>query len=251
MSEVCSLDDIAASGLDWIVPEWPAPPGIHALSTTRNGAHAAPVDFSRHNARIGDAHALLRRFCPEDPVRLMQEHGTAIYNADVVPAAMPRADAAIARLPGRVCAVTSADCLPVLLTDRVGSVVAAAHAGWRGLSAGVLERCIAALGVPAHTLMAWLGPAIGPQAFEVGPDVLHAFCTVDPDAAGCFVATGKQKWNADLYALARLRLARIGVHDVHGGGHCTYSESTLFYSYRRGAADAACRMLTAIWRTPR
>jgi len=246
-----TLDDMAISGLDWLVPDWPAPPNIRALSTTRNASRgAAAPDFSRHNANLRDARALLRRFCPEDPVWLIQEHGTAVYDADVVPAAIPTADAAVARVAGRVCAISTADCLPVLLTDHDGSVVAAAHAGWRGMSAGVLEASVAALAVPAHAIMAWLGPAIGPHAFEVGPDVLHAFSAGDADVAACFVATGKQKWHADLYALARLRLARVGVRDVYGGGRCTYSEPGIFYSYRRGGADAARRMLTAIWRTP-
>jgi YfiH family protein len=242
---------LSAAGLDWIVPDWPAPAHVHALSTTRGGAPDRGADFSRHNADVADARALLRRFVPDDPIWLIQQHGTTVHDADTATIAPPAADAMVAHRTNRVCAVSSADCLPVLFVDRAGNVVAAAHAGWRGLSAGVLEASVTAMGVEPRDVLSWLGPAIGPRAFEVGPDVLRAFCDRDPDAAACFVPTGPQKWHADLYALARRRLAHAGVTDVYGGGHCTFSEPASFYSYRRGGADAARRMVTAIWRSPR
>ena len=140
----------------------------------------------------------------------------------------------------------SADCLPALLTDFQGSVVAAAHAGWRGLAAGVLEAAIAAMRIPPANILAWLGPAIGPQVFEVGADVFAAHCDNDAGAARCFVPHRQGKWLADLGALARRRLTRAGVASIHGGGRCTFSEPDAFYSYRRDGARAG-RMATLIW----
>ena len=162
-----------------------------------------------------------------------------------VAAAPPAADAAVTRTPGRVLAVLTADCLPVLLCDRAGGVAAVAHAGWRGLVAGVLEATVAATEVPPSTLLAHLGPAIGPTAFEVGAEVRAGFLTHDPAAAGAFVPNGPGKWLADLYFLARLRLAAAGVSAVSGGGLCTYHDSERFYSYRRDGRTG--RMATLIW----
>src|SRR5262249_8723310 len=158
------------------------------------------------------------------------------------------ADGAVARTANNVCAVLTADCLPVLFTDREGAVVAVAHAGWRGLAAGVLEAAVDAMRVAPPSIMAWLRPAIGPRAFEVGADVFAAFCADDPGASACFTATRPAKWNADLYALARRRLMRAGVTAVYGGGSCTLNERELFYSYRRGGAEASRRMATLVWR---
>ena len=241
----------ADAGLDWLVPDWPAPAQVCALSTTRNGRGGARFDLARGDPQFEIARSELRRWLPADPVWLAQVHGTAICDADTASvragSAPPVADAAIARRPGVVCAVQCADCLPVLFTDRGGSVVAVAHAGWRGLAAGVLEGVLAAMRVAPSDVYAWLGPAIGPRAFEVGADVLAAQCAGDPGAAACFVAHRPGKWLADLFALARRRLQRAGVVTIHGGGRCTVTEAATFYSYRRDGAAAAGRMATLIW----
>ncbi len=190
--------------------------------------------------------------CPVEPLWLAQAHGTAIASADVGHRRAPEADVAVSRSPGNVCAVLSADCLPVLLADRRGSIVAAAHAGWRGLASGVLEAAVGSMQTEPADVLAWLGPAIGSDAFEVGPDVHAAFCDRDAAAAACFVATREGKWHADLYALARRALTRTGVDAaaIHGGGRCTYTERLSFHSYRRGGSDRAARMATLIWLAP-
>ena len=237
------------AGLDWIVPAWPAPAQVRAFSTTRNGEAVAPFDLSRHARAHGAAREQLRRWVPADPVWLAQVHGNAVCDADAARAAgdEPRADAAVARGTSTVCAVLTADCVPVLLTDLAGGVVAAAHAGWRGLGAGVLEATLAAMRVEPRTVLAWLGPAIGPQAFEVGADVLAAHLASDSGANACFAPLIPGKWLADLYGLARRRLARAGVTAIFGGDRCTFTESAVFHSYRRDGA-AAGRMATLIWR---
>jgi YfiH family protein len=234
--------------MDWIVPDWPAPTNVHAVSTTRHGRNGQAIDFSRLNGNVAAHRATLERFLPAPPLWLAQAHGVVVVNADHAYEEAPRADAAVARRAGRVCAVLSADCMPVLFADRAGRAVAAAHAGWRGLSAGVLEAAVAALGVAPHDVLAWMGPAIGPRAFEVGDDVFAAFCDRDGGAAACFNAHRPGKWYADLYALARRRLAQAGVTAIYGGDRCTYSERDSFYSHRRGGDDAGGRMATVIWR---
>lgn len=240
---------LAAAGLDWIVPDWPAAPQVYALSTTRNAAAGAKFDL-RSDPAFGTARSELRRWLPADPIWLAQVHGVAICDADAMSALrsldLPEADGAVARAPNTVCAVHSADCLPVLLTNAQGGVVAAAHAGWRGLAAGVIEATLASMRTPPATVIAWLGPAIGPQAFEVGVDVVAANCVADPGAAQCFSPHRPGKWLADLYALARRRLERAGVVAIHGGGRCTVSEPETFYSYRREGATVG-RMATLIW----
>ncbi len=155
------------------------------------------------------------------------------------------ADAAFTHRPGVVCAVKIADCMPVLVCDRAGTRVGIAHAGWRGLSAGVIERTVEALAAPSDTLIAYLGPAIGPDAFEVGDDVRSAFCATDAEAEAAFRPRRAGKWLADLFTLARLRLARRGIRDVYGGGLCTYSDPTRFYSHRRNPITG--RMAAFIW----
>jgi purine-nucleoside/S-methyl-5'-thioadenosine phosphorylase / adenosine deaminase len=242
---------VAAAGLDWIVPDWPAPSRVCALSTTRSGRGGAAFDLARHHPQFEAAKSELRHWLPADPVWLAQVHGAAICDADAARtrgrAEAPVADGAVARLAGTVCAVQCADCLPVLLCDRDGSVVAAAHAGWRGLAAGVLEAALAAMGASPAEVRAWLGPAIGPQAFEVGADVLAAHCSDDPDAQDCFTPHRSGKWLADLYALARRRLRRAGVTAIHGGDRCTATEAGTFHSYRRDGVAASGRMATLIW----
>ena len=241
---------LAEERLDWIVPTWPAPSRVHALSTTRNGTAGNAVDFARSGPHAASTRALLRRIVPDEPGWLRQVHGAAIADLDAPPEASP-ADGSTTRTPGTVCAVLTADCLPILFTDRGASVVAAAHAGWRGLAAGVIEAAVAAMRIDPSSVLAWLGPAIGPRAFEVGSDVFAAFCDADPGAAACFVQSRKMsanmKWHADLYALARRKLARAGVSAVYGGGRCTMTESELFHSYRRDGPTANGRMATMIW----
>lgn len=237
----------------WLIPDWPAPANVRAVCTTRAGgcsrgafaglnlaAHVGddPEAVARNRARLRSALQL-----PGEPAWLEQVHG-----AEVIDASLPeprRADAGFTRNPGVVCAVLTADCLPVLLCAAAGSRVAAVHAGWRGLAAGVLENAVAAL-EKSH-LMAWLGPAIGPRAFEVGAEVRRAFVATHPECAPAFAPADGGKWRADLYALARLALRRAGVDEVYGGGECTYGDAGRFYSYRRGGVTG--RMASLIWLT--
>ena len=239
----------------WIVPDWPAPPRVRALITTRAGG-VSGGSFAGLNLglRSGDAiedvrrnRAELRRSLPAEPKWLRQVHGTTVVEA-VDAGESPEADAAFAHQPGAVCAVLTADCLPVLLCDEQGTVVAAAHAGWRGLCAGVIENTLRAMDRPPATLLAYLGPAIGPAAFEVGAEVRAAFLAEDEQSEAAFAAgkMGKAgKFYADLYALARRRLARSGVQRIYGGGYCTYTEAERFYSYRRDGVTG--RMASLIW----
>jgi YfiH family protein len=248
---------LAAQGLDWIVPVWPAPSRVHAFSTTRNGAAGRAISFAPSAPNVASVRELLRRFVPDDPVWLRQVHGTAIANLDAFYDGFA-ADGSVTRTPGTVCAVLTADCLPILLADRDSGVVAAAHAGWRGLAEGVIEAAVAAMHVEPSSVLAWLGPAIGPRAFEVGSDVFAAFCDPDPGAAECFVQSTKlsanmsanMKWHADLYALARRKLSRAGVNAIYGGGRCTLTESGVFHSYRRDGPARNGRMATMIWLEP-
>jgi YfiH family protein len=223
--------------MNFIVPEWPAASSVHALVTTR-----AAGDM----ARGSPARAGLRTHLPADPVWLRQVHGTAITDADAPrPGAQePVADASFARKPGTVCAVTVADCMPVFFADSRGTVVSVAHAGWRGLCAGVLEATVAAIG--GGDLLAWLGPAIGPKVYEVGADVREAFIERDPSAEGAFAPSARTgHWLLDLYSVARARLRQCGVGRIYGGGFCTYTDRDRFFSYRREAT--AARMAAAIW----
>jgi polyphenol oxidase len=245
---------------DWMCPEWPAPANVRALMTTRQGGVSRPP-FDSFNlaahvdddpADVAENRRLLRTHLPAEPKWLTQVHGIAVADADTL-TAPTEADASVARQTERVCAVLTADCLPVLFCDRSGSVVAAAHAGWRGLAAGVLEATVEAMHVPAGSILVWLGAAIGPESFGVGDEVRQAFLEQDPLAATCFRPTGHltldfapTTWLADIYALARLRLARIGVGEVYGGGLCTYTDRGRFYSFRREARTG--RMASLIWR---
>ena len=253
-------DALAGAGLDWIVPDWPVPSGVSALSTTRNGGVSIGARASLNLGRsVGDdAHAVdenrrrLGRFLPAAPVWLRQTHGSAVatLTAGMPSVRAPLADAAVTREPGIVCAVLTADCLPVLFADRRGSAVGIAHAGWRGLCLGVLETTISAmgdLGSHAGELVAWLGPAIGPARFEVGADVRDRFCDGDSDAHIWFAAHAPGKWLADLYGLARMRLSRAGVRNVSGGGFCTHADEARFFSYRRDRDTG--RMATTVWLT--
>ncbi|HEV8647032.1 MAG TPA: peptidoglycan editing factor PgeF [Burkholderiales bacterium] len=239
---------------DWIVPDWPAPANVRALITTRGGGvSTGPFASMNLGQRVDDDmqsvrtnRASLRNLLPAEPKWLQQIHGVDVVDADRLQQPV-EADAAVARNPGSVCTVMVADCLPVLLTDRAGSVVAAAHAGWRGLAAGVLENTVRATGAASVELLAYLGPAIGPSAFEVGADVRDAFLARSADAASAFVAHKPGKWLADLFALARQRLRASGVTQIYGGGLCTYSDPRRFFSHRRDKVTG--RMAALIWLT--
>jgi polyphenol oxidase len=270
MTGAHELDIGGAPGM--LMPDWPAPPGVRTAFTLRTGGvSAAPFDSLNVGAHVGDALDAVRENrrrirealrLPGEPVWLQQVHGTDVLDLDVLGAngviagrglatarAMsepPRTDAAVARAAGAVCVIQVADCMPVLFAARDGSAVGAAHAGWRGLAGGVLEQTVRAIGIPPERLLAWLGPTIGQQHFEVGDDVRTAFMSGDPDAASAFVANARGRWQCDLYALARRRLAALGVSEVFGGGWCTYGEAARFFSYRR---DGQCgRMAALIWR---
>lgn len=237
---------------DWIEPDWPAPQQVRALVTTRGGGVSRGRYASLNlGTRVGDDpravmenRARLRALLPSEPKWLQQVHGIEAVPADRAEGE-PTADAAFTRAPGVVCVVQTADCLPVLLCDRDGTSIAAAHAGWRGLSSGVLERSVAALGLPPKDLLAWLGPAIGPRAFEVGADVFDSFTAVDREAAAAFQPLREGKWLADLYALARRRLLRAGVAAVYGGQLCTDGDPARFFSHRRDGVTG--RQATLIW----
>ena len=237
-----------------IVPDWPAPPGVRSAFTLRTGGvSVAPYDSLNLGASIGDSPEAVaenrRRVreklrLPAEPVWLEQVHGVEVVVLGA-PDLPPTGDASVARGAGCVCAIRVADCMPVLFAARDGSAVAAAHAGWRGLAGGVLEATVRRLGVPASQLIAWMGPAIGPAHFEVGEEVRAAFTATDVDAASAFVANARGRWQCDLYALARRRLAGIGISGIYGGGWCTFAEADRFFSYRRSGQCG--RMAALIW----
>ena len=267
--------------VELIRPDWPAPPGVAAAATTRaGGVSLAPYDSLNLGALVGDLPervAANRRLMqaalglPEAPVWLRQVHGVRVVEAaslrdpgnaqeggretlGLTPAELavlgpsvlgPDADAVWSDRPGEVCAILTADCLPVLFCRDDGGKVAAAHAGWRGLLDGVLEATVAALDEPGERLLAWLGPAIGPTAFEVGEEVRAAFIARDPGAAAYFRPSPAGRWLADLYGLARLRLASVGLTRCYGGDFCTLTDASRFYSYRRDGVTG--RMASLIW----
>ena len=263
----------APAARPWIDADWPAPPGVRALVTLRHGAggSAPPFDrFNLGNARAAEGDdpgvvaanraALVRRAgLPSAPHWLRQVHGTGVLRVDAVRpagdagverarmAAEPEADAAVTATPGAVLAILTADCLPVVFAARDGGEVAAAHAGWRGLAAGALEATVAAMQARPGDLLAWLGPAAGPDAYEVGAEVRDAFVAGDPGADAAFAPTRPGHWRVDLYALARRRLRAAGLadRDIHGGGLCTISEPARFFSHRRDGRSG--RIATLAW----
>lgn len=239
---------------DWIVPDWPVPANVKALITTRaGGISTGPFASFNLGLRTGDDPQAvaanrdrLNALLPQQPRWLRQVHGATVVEADAL-AGTPEADAGIARRPGTVCAVLVADCIPVLLADRAGTTVAIAHAGWRGLAGGVIENTARQMAVDPRGLLAYLGPGIGPGAFEVGAEVRDAFLARDADAAAAFTPHAAGKWLADLFLLARQRLRHAGVGEIHGGTWCTYSDARRFYSYRRERTTG--RMAAVIWLT--
>lgn len=235
----------------WLIPDWPAPAQVRACVTTRaGGVSEAPFDSFNLGDHVEDSPAAvvenrrrLRAALACEPAWLRQVHGMDVVAAD--PSRTPQADASWTSEPGVGCAVLTADCLPALFCDRAGTRVAAAHAGWRGLAGGVLEATLETLALPAQQVLVWLGPAIGPAAFEVGPEVREAFLGQHPEAVQAFAASRNPgRFMADLYQLARIRLAARGVTAVYGGGFCTFSDPR-FYSYRR--APRTGRFASLVW----
>lgn len=247
--------------------QWPVPANVRAFTTLRHGAGVSLAPFDEFN--LGNRHAadgddpltvdrnrdeLVERFeLPSPPHWLRQVHGTGVLRFDsggVAQGAEPVADASVTSTPGVVLAILTADCLPVVFAAEDGGGIGAAHAGWRGLASGVLENTVAAMQGPADKLVAWLGPAAGPQAYEIGEEVFDAFVSQDARAASAFAATRPGHWRVDLYALARQRLAELGITRVHGGDLCTISDPQRFYSHRRSTSEGSGRtgrMATVVW----
>ncbi len=238
-----------------INPDWLAPGNVHAFTTTRNGPGVSELPFCRFNlgARCGDDADAVRHNrkslveaygLPSAPCWLHQVHGIDVAQDGESLNEEPMADAAVTSIRDNVLAVLTADCLPVLFCNAAGTEIAAAHAGWRGLAAGVLEETVAAMHSPPDTLMAWLGPAAGAERYEIGEEVRRAFLTSDAQAASAFIPTRPGHYLIDLYALARQRLRRVGITRIHGGGLCTLSDIR-FYSHRREQRTG--RMASVIW----
>ena len=256
MSEPTNTDAMQALRESLILPDWPAPARVRAASTTRReGVSEPPCDSLNlgHGARddreaVTENRRRLRGVLalPAEPAWIRQVHGDTVASAETVSDVhRPEADASVSRSPGLACVVMTADCLPVLLCDRGGAVVAAAHAGWRGLARGILPATVAAMDRPPGHLMAWLGPAIGSKVYEVGPEVREHFLDQDRAHGNSFRPSPAGRWLADLYAIARRQLHGHGVTAVYGGEFCTYSDPDRFYSYRRDGSSG--RMASLIW----
>ncbi|KMW73267.1 hypothetical protein TI10_09220 [Photorhabdus luminescens subsp. luminescens] len=237
-----------------IFPNWPQPTAVKACSSTRlGGMSLSPYDSLNLGKHVGDKpdvveqnrHILAKMAeLPQPPIWLEQVHGTRVVRLDGQPLEDNKADAVYTNIPGQVCAVMTADCLPVLFCSSVGDEVAAAHAGWRGLCAGVLENTIAQFKAKPNQIQAWLGPAIGAKKFEVGNEVLQAFTLQHADLSQAFIPVG-EKYLADIYLLAKLKLQSVGVKAIFGGNECTVSNKEKFFSYRRDGITG--RMATLIW----
>ena len=221
-----------------IYPEWPAPPRVRAFVTTRSLGDMRKGSIGRER---------LRAMVPAEPLWLHQVHGTRVHDAHLAQssASAPEGDSFVMRGAGPVCAIQAADCMPVILASERGDALGLAHAGWRGLAAGVLEATLQAMAVAPERVIAWLGPAIGPKVYEVGEDVHDAFVARDAAAQGAFVAVRPRHWLLDLYAIARQRLARAGVERIFGGTLCTYSDRDRFFSFRRDSTSE--RMAAIAW----
>jgi polyphenol oxidase len=242
------------SGLQHIEADWPAPKNVRAVATTRvGGVSVGPYTSLNLGAHVGDDECAVKENrqrvrtalgLEREPLWLNQVHGTAVVEAKAHDAP-PTADASFSRSPDQACAVLTADCLPVLFCDHEGTRVAAAHAGWRGLAGGVLESALRAMDVAPDRVLAWLGPAIEQDMFEVGPEVREQFVARSADDAQAFSANVRGRWQADLYDLARRELARLGVTQVFGGGLRCYADRDRFFSYRRDGTTG--RMATLVW----
>jgi len=236
---------------DLIIPDWPAPSNVHAIQTTRQGGFSeAPFESLNLGAHVQDHlitvvknRQLLNQFVPTEPVWLNQVHGTKVVDA-ALSSCIQDADASFTRQSNVVCVTMTADCLPVLLCDKQGTAVAAIHAGWRSLCNGVIENAVLTMGLKAEDLLAWLGPAIGPDAFEVGAEVRQSFIEKDTNATQAFQPNA-DKWLANLYLLATQRLNNVGIKAIYGGGDCTYSFPERYFSFRRDGMTG--RMATMIW----
>lgn len=249
--------------MEWLTPQWPVAHNIRALTTLKRGGYSrGPCKGLNLATHVGDdllAVQINRRLLnselrlPQEPYWLTQVHGSAVVpipSSESLKSYYPEADASISFNPGEVCVVLTADCLPILLCDEKGTRVAAIHAGWRGLAAGVIEAAVERLACLPSSIMAWLGPAIGPDAFEVGEDVVEIFENAHTDINKAFKSINASKWKADIYTLAKLRLEALGIMRIFGGDFCTYTEQDRFYSARRAAQTGSQtgRMATLIWR---
>lgn len=238
-----------------IKPNWPAPPHVKAYTTLRSGGvSAAPFDtfnLAQHvndnAANVNKNRAILKNelALANDPIWIQQTHSTIVLPATSENRGK-EADASFTDQANQVCVVLTADCLPLLICNREGNKVAAVHAGWRGLAHGIIENTLKALAIPASDLLVWLGPAISQKNYEVGEEVRNFFLTSNPEAESAFTPSPNQRWLADLYALARLRLKKIGITEVYGGDYCTYEDATKFFSYRRDG-DKTGRMASLIY----
>jgi polyphenol oxidase len=246
--------------MEWITPDWPAPRNVRAAATLRSGGVSqgayASLNLGAHvgddpDAVRGNRERLRRALdLPREPLWLNQVHGPVVFDARAsagIASQPPTADASVSFAAGQVCAILTADCLPVLLCDRAGTRIAAAHGGWRGLAGGVIAATVTALESPPADLMAWLGPAIEAEAFEVGPEVREQFLRIHPDNAAAFSENARGRWQADIYELARRELRRLGVDSIHGGGFRCFADRERFFSYRRDGQTG--RMGTMIWQT--
>ncbi len=237
----------------WIAPDWPTAPTVHSFITTRfGGVSSGPyASFNVGNYVGDDPQAVsenrkrLRGYLPNEPIYLQQIHGNQVFNADVSHSGVPEADASVTTTRGVPLVIQTADCLPILICDQAGTVVGAVHAGWRGLCADVIENTVQLMKKSGEDLFAYLGPAIGPNNFEVGSDVRDAFLAKDIRATDHFREKDNGKWLADLYGLARQRLAALGIIHIHGGNFCTFAEKERFFSYRRDRTTG--RMASVIW----
>jgi hypothetical protein len=243
------------NSINFIQPQWPAPDNVKALQSTRMGgvsiAHFASLNFGAHVGddpiAVAENRQLLSAYLPTEPVWVNQVHGVDVIDA-AVSSCLQNADASFTTKPNVVCVTMTADCLPLLLCDKKGSVVAAVHAGWRGLCDGVIEAAIAKMQVSPSEILVWLGPAIGPNAFEVGDDVREQFLVKDSQAELAFKRNG-DKWMCNLYLIARQRLNNLGVMQVYGASvnedFCTYTDKARFFSFRRD--NVTGRMASMIW----
>jgi YfiH family protein len=241
--------------VSWIEPDWPAPPGVRLISTLRTGGVSegrySSLNLGDHveddASRVAENRRLLKNsaLLPAEPSWLKQVHGVAVADLDE-PKDVQAADASVTRHVGRVCAILTADCLPVMLAARSGEAIGAVHAGWRGLAAGVIESAVGSLALPGEQLQAWLGPSIGPEHFEVGAEVRETFVFADETAELAFRPNARGRFEADLRVLARQRLERLGIRHIYGGEECTYADPERLFSHRRDGQTG--RQATLIWR---